>query len=500
LNKIIDQLASMPEKLWSMNYKTLNSKIVKTALLKSLLVILFMVAGKTMFAQSYDVYISNRALTAANQLEFDVYIVNNGATDAWALRSYQCGYKFATAFVNGGTLSGAYVSGSSDFPASLGKSFGFSWNASATVLNQSANTGSSCPGGLVTSTPKKIGRFRVTNSVNFGCADDGISIMRSGTGHLLFAVTKYNSAVCSDNNDKSNTTVTSGATTYVSGTGITMSASASAPATLNCGSNVNVTVSATGGFAATSYTGAGTFSRGEGTWNFTVSDDRGCQASASVTIIQGALPTSSLTAVSACENYSWNGTTYSSSGFYTATLTNVRGCDSSAVVNLTITPRPAQPSIACYQTATFNGTSCQWEVTGTQPTQPTLACYESASFNGTTCQWVVTGTQPSQPTLACYQSATFNGNTCQWDVTGTQPARPNTACYQTATFNATTCQWDVTGTQPSQPTLACYQSATFNGTSCQWDVTGTQPAQPSIECYQSATFNGTSCQWVVTGT
>ena len=162
-------MASLPEKLWSMNYKTLNSNIVKTALLKSLLVILFMVAGKTMYAQTYDVYISNRALTASNQLEFDVYIVNNGSASSWALRSYQCGYKFATAFVNGGTLSGGYVSGSSDFPASLGKSFGFSWNPTAGVLNQSANTGSSCPGGLVTSSPKKIGRFRVTNSVNFGC-------------------------------------------------------------------------------------------------------------------------------------------------------------------------------------------------------------------------------------------------------------------------------------------------------------------------------------------
>jgi hypothetical protein len=31
-------------------------------------------------------------------------------------------------------------------------------------------------------------------------------------------------------------------------------------------------------------------------------------------------------------------------------------------------------------------------VTGTQPTQPTLECYQTATFNTTTCQWVVTGT------------------------------------------------------------------------------------------------------------
>ncbi|WP_438839284.1 gliding motility-associated C-terminal domain-containing protein, partial [Flavobacterium macrobrachii] len=80
--------------------------------------------------------------------------------------------------------------------------------------------------------------------------------------------------------------------------------------------------------------------------------------------------------------------------------------------------QPAQPTLACYETATFNTTSCQWDVTGTQPTQPTLACYETATFNTTTCQWDVTGTQPVQPTLACYETATFNTTTCQWDVTG----------------------------------------------------------------------------------
>jgi hypothetical protein len=88
----------------------------------------------------------------------------------------------------------------------------------------------------------------------------------------------------------------------------------------------------------------------------------------------------------------------------------------------------------------------------------------------------VTGTQPTQPTLACYQTATFNTSTCTWDVTGTQPTQPTLACYQSATFNTTSCSWDVTGTQPTQPTLACYQSATFNATTCAWDVTGTAPA------------------------
>jgi hypothetical protein len=158
------------------------------------------------------------------------------------------------------------------------------------------------------------------------------------------------------------------------------------------------------------------------------------------------------------------------------------------------------PTLACYQTASFNGTTCQWDVTGTQPAMPALACYETASFNNSTCAWVVSGTQPAMPTLACYQTASFNGTTCQWDVTGTQPAMPTLACYETASFNNTTCSWDVTGTQPAMPTLACYETASFNTTTCAWVVTGTQPAMPTLACYETASFNNTTCAWVVSGT
>jgi len=51
--------------------------------------------------------------------------------------------------------------------------------------------------------------------------------------------------------------------------------------------------------------------------------------------------------------------------------------------------------------------------------QPTLACWETAIFNHTTCEWDITGTQPMQPTLACWETATFNHTTCEWDVSGT---------------------------------------------------------------------------------
>ncbi|MFM1744388.1 MAG: hypothetical protein RLZZ630_325, partial [Bacteroidota bacterium] len=207
--------------------------------------------------------------------------------------------------------------------------------------------------------------------------------------------------------------------------------------------------------------------------------------------------TSNTTTESACSSYTWsvNGQAYTQSGSYTS----VSGC-ATEILSLTITPQPQQPTLACYETATYNTTTCQWDVTGTQPAQPSIACYETATFNNNTCQWDVTGTQPTAPTISCYETATFNTTTCQWDVTGTQPTQPSIACYETATFNNNTCQWDVTGTQPTQPSIACYESATFNSNTCQWDVTGTQPTQPSIACYETATFNSNNCQWDVSGT
>jgi hypothetical protein len=73
-------------------------------------------------------------------------------------------------------------------------------------------------------------------------------------------------------------------------------------------------------------------------------------------------------------------------------------------------------------------------------------CSTSASYT------VGTAAQAPQPTIACYQTATYNNTTCQWDVTGTQPAQPTgLASWQTATFNTTTCQWDVSGTPPGAP-------------------------------------------------
>ncbi|MEY3127039.1 MAG: hypothetical protein RL273_1210, partial [Bacteroidota bacterium] len=245
----------------------------------------------------------------------------------------------------------------------------------------------------------------------------------------------------------------------------------SGDATICAGSTTNLSVAVTGGTAP--YTVTVT----DGTNNYSAT---------------GASPVSISVSPSATSTYSIVSVTGGGTG---------TGNTGSATV--TVTPVPTQPTLACYETAVFNATSCSWVVSGTQPTQPTgLACYETSTFNTTSCSWIVSGTQPTQPTgLACYETSTFNTTSCSWVVTGTQPTQPTIACYETATFNTTTCAWVVIGTQPTQPTIACYETAEFNATSCSWVVSGSQPAQPTgLTCNETATFNGTSCSWVVSGT
>jgi len=132
-------------------------------------------------------------------------------------------------------------------------------------------------------------------------------------------------------------------------------------------------------------------------------------------------------------------------GTYTVTVTNVAGCTQTATYTITQPTQPVMPTLACYETASFNTTSCTWVVTGTQPAMPTLACYQTASFNTTSCSWVVTGSQPAMPTLACYETASFNTTSCSWVVTGL-PA----AAIVTTTTSCGSYTWSASGTVYTQ--------------------------------------------------
>ncbi|MFZ4680656.1 MAG: fibronectin type III domain-containing protein [Flavobacterium sp.] len=123
----------------------------------------------------------------------------------------------------------------------------------------------------------------------------------------------------------------------------------------------------------------------------------------------------------------------------TWTVTDANGNTNTATQIVVV--QPAQPSLACYETATFNYTTCSWDITGSMPPAPTgLACYETATFDTISCSWVVTGTMPAMPNLACYETATFNTTSCSWVVTGSPNPPIVTTISACVTYN-----WAITG-------------------------------------------------------
>ena len=119
------------------------------------------------------------------------------------------------------------------------------------------------------------------------------------------------------------------------------------------------------------------------TWNGTVYTTSGIKTGTTTGCVTEKLnltitPSSdNITTVTACDSYTWNGTVYTTSGIKTGTTT---GCVTEKL-NLTITTPPAQPVIACYQTASFNATTCTWDVTGTQPVMPTSQPIPNQTYN-----------------------------------------------------------------------------------------------------------------------
>jgi len=98
-----------------------------------------------------------------------------------------------------------------------------------------------------------------------------------------------------------------------------------------------------------------------GTYTVTVTTaSGGCTATGSYTVAPSSnAPTTNTSSVTACASYTWsvNNNTYTQSGTYT----HVNGCITE-VLNLTINPAPPQPPTACYQTAVWDPSICNWRL------------------------------------------------------------------------------------------------------------------------------------------
>lgn len=118
---------------------------------------------------TYSCVAKNDTLINSTVYQFDIYIYRTGTTDLY-LNNYQFSYQIVntSGILNGGTLTGSYVSGSSDLPSSFvpsGVSILTSGGLNYVRVNGVAATTS---GTLVPVTGLRIGTFRVTNSVAFG--------------------------------------------------------------------------------------------------------------------------------------------------------------------------------------------------------------------------------------------------------------------------------------------------------------------------------------------
>ena len=48
-----------------------------------------------------------------------------------------------------------------------------------------------------------------------------------------------------------------------------------------------------------------------------------------------------------------------------------------------------------------------------------------------------------EPVTECYETAIWNGQTCDWDITGEQPQEPETECNETAVWSEQICDWEI---------------------------------------------------------
>jgi len=271
-------------------------------------------------AQTFDIFIANRQLTSSTTMEFDVFIKNNGTTTPWSFKLFQAGYQFNPAFVNGGILSASYISGSSELESTFGKTWGFSFNNTYKVLNQSSNIGSVCPGAIIGAIARKIGRFRITNTVNWGCADDSIRFKTSGSGYLLLAVAKYNSIDCTD---RGSTLISSSATSY----------------TVNP-SVFNISLPTLFFDTACNYYVLPWLDTAKvtGSYLYTYPSLSGCDSIVTANIvIHNSSTSSSYDAIFDDRlPYIWNGISCNVAGNYSKRFLNIFGCDSTATLLLTV--------------------------------------------------------------------------------------------------------------------------------------------------------------------
>lgn len=182
---------------------------------------LFLTAFLTMFlgfssinAQiDYLMTLSNGELINANTYEFDIFVKSRGAD--FQLTSYQCAFGFNQNLLNGGTLTFSYIPGSSQF-AAIPPEIGIGVNNLDGLFEL---TFASMPGTEnVSATELKVGRFSLTNTVNFSTVEPSFKWDFNGNVSTILTGTNFTNITVPANHVGGGLTVFTVSNVYASAT------------------------------------------------------------------------------------------------------------------------------------------------------------------------------------------------------------------------------------------------------------------------------------------
>ncbi|MCX6258913.1 MAG: T9SS type A sorting domain-containing protein [Bacteroidia bacterium] len=255
------------------------------------------------------------------------------------------------------------------------------------------------------------------------------------------------------------------------------------------GGTSTVTVTATGGTAP--YNGTGTFVVSAGTYNYTVTDHNGCQASASVTITQPELLTASSTATAILCNgststvmvsatggttpYNGAGNFIKTAGTYSFTITDANGCIATTSITITepatLVAASSATTILCHgdiSTVTVSATGGTLPYTGTGIFNESAGTYSYSvtDANGCIANTSITITEPSllsasasSTTILCHGdtstvTVTATGGTTPYNGTGIFLKTEGIYSFTITDANGCTAIKTVVITQPDPLTVA----------------------------------------------
>ena len=317
----------------------------------------------------------------------------------------------------------------------------------------------------------------------------------SGTGTFTRSAGSYTFTVTDANNCAASTTIK-----------VTeppaLNASAVATAILCKGEDATVTVTATGGTPP--YSGTGTFTRGAGTYSFTVTDANGCSKATSITITEppalvvtananpipcNGMPTLvNVGASGGTPPYTGTGSFSKTAGTYTFTVTDANGCSDSASITLyeppLLTASASATPIACNgdsATVTISAVGGTMPYTGTGTFKRAAGTYTFVVTDINSCSDTVDITITEPPQLLVSVSATpilcfggtstvtvtASGGTGPYIGTGTFTRTSGTHTFTVTDSLGCTTAKTITITEPpalvassTAPPILCYGGST----------------------------------------